>query len=190
MQVTYDPTAPYNAIPALADVPMAMIGKPSKGQDSGRWDEIILSPDAVVNGAFRSARAIIVTSQGFATPCDITGFVRQTTNGNYVCKVKRDAVPDDVKALRQAMSSAQKADYKANGPKARTAREQAPAPVLPGQTATPATAPAPEQAPAPDQTALLAELARLQALVAAQNATATPATAPAPTLAPRKPRGK
>lgn len=196
MQVTYDPTAPANAIPGLADIPMAMLGKPSKGQDTGKWDEIILSPDAVVNGAFRSARAIRVTSQGFATPCTLGQVVRVTTNGNYVVKCQLDKVPDAVKAIRAAASEAQKADYKANGPKARVAAPVT-LPTVPGQVAAPATdAPAPvtDAAPADAMATVLAELARLQAIVASKGADAAPAmpTVPpvalAPQVKPRNPR--
>lgn len=159
MQVTFDPKAPVNAGIDYSGIPADMAGKPSKGSDTGRWDEIILPPTAVADGAFKSARAVLVTSQGFATPVTLLGFVKVTTNGNYVCKVKRDPIPPEVKAVRDAQSAQQKADWKAGK---RPQRPQQAAPVLPGQTTAPA---APSLAPGTPITA--AHVAQMDALIRA-----------------------
>lgn len=139
MNVNYDQTAPYNQGVDFNGIPAPMVGKPAKGADTGKWDEIILPPDAVANGAFLSNRAVRVTSQGFATPCTLGQFVKVTTNGNYVVKCKLDAVPQTVKAIRAEMSAAQKAEWKANGPQARQARAVV-VPVVPGQGPVPMAA--------------------------------------------------
>jgi hypothetical protein len=158
METTYDTKHPANVGINYTGIPGAMVGKPAKGTDTGKWDEIILPPESVKDGTFLASRAIVVTSQGFATPATLGDFVRVTTNGNYVVKVKRDSLPDAVKQARKALSDAQKAAYKQNGPQARPAKQAPVAPMVPG------TAPV---APVADQALTGGHIVTMQRLIAA-----------------------
>jgi hypothetical protein len=135
------------AVNAGIDYTGCIPAKPAKNPETNKWDHVILAPDAVVNGTLKSARVAIVTSTGQATPATVTGFVKQTTNGNYVFTVKRDTVPATVAAVRKAANEAAKTAWK-NGERP---SKTAPAPVaitVPG-VAAPAPAPAPVAIVAP-----------------------------------------
>lgn len=180
LKLQYNLQDPINAGVDYSGIPTEMFGKPSKGQDTGKWDEVILDPSSVVNGAFVAARCVVVTSQGQATPGTLGAFVRQTSNGNYVVKVKRDAVPEQVKAIRAQANAAQKEAWKTNGPQPRTQAPQV-APIVPGtQPSTPAQAPS---TPAQDP-----DMAAFLAWKASQAQATQPSTPTVPTQAPRAPK--
>jgi hypothetical protein len=191
MQVTFDPKADGNQGVNYAGIPTAMVGKPSRDTETKKWDEIILGPDAVDDGQFRSHRAIRVTSLGQATPCTLGEFVRQTTNGNYIVKVTLDGLPSEVKAIRKALADAQKLEWKANGPKARQAAPKAPpvVPTVPGKPVAPkvnTSAIAPAET---DTAAILAEFAKVKAELALATAALAQRQAPkapsVPTVPPK-----
>ncbi len=188
MQVSFNAKEAINKGIDFSGIDTAMVGKPSKDSTTKKWDEIILPPDAVANGAFKGNRAIRVTSLGAATPCTLGDFVRQTTNGNYIVKVTLDKLPDAVKAARKAVADQQKVDYKANGPKARTTTATvAPmVPVVPGQapkvtdTATPKV----------DQLSEVEALKAQLAIALAALKSAPTATVPTGNIAPKVPAKK
>lgn len=117
-------------------------GKPAKDTETNKWGHVILAPSAVVNGTLVSNRVAIVTSTGIATPATVTGFVRQSTNGNYIFSVQRDKLDAKVQEVRKAINLANKADYLANGPKVRPAVAEAATVAIPGQTQAVASTPA------------------------------------------------
>ena len=198
MQVSFDPKAPENQGVNYAGIDTGMVGKPSRDTTTRKWDEIILGPDAVEGPenakVFKGNRAIRVTSLGQATPCTLGDFVRQTTNGNYIVKVTLDSLPADVKAIRKAIADAQKADYKANGPKARTSAPKAPVavPTVPGMVQAVVGPKAPTSAKEVSEVeALKAQLAiALAALKAPTSAPSAPKAPSVPTSAPKAPKAK
>jgi hypothetical protein len=149
--ITFDPKAAVNSgIVFPQGAPTAKAAK----DDNGKWNNAYLAPTAVTKAADGSVSipgvVILVTSTGAATPATVTGFLKVSTNGNYLVTIARqkDAITATAKAARAEANTAAKAAWKTNGPTA-PAAIVAPVVTIAGQAATaPAvTAPAVTVAP-------------------------------------------
>lgn len=150
--------------------------------------------DGSLVGATIHDRLVIIRSDGQMTPATINtakGDPKRSGANNLLVYVTRDKIPAALKAARDAHDAAAKAAYIAGGGKAGKVQATAPVPqvisttqpVTAPEAATAPTAPTVDTQQGDALAAMVAELARLQALVTAatQQATApTVDTAPVP----------